>query len=160
MIVETTDEQQGQAHRSRNPGARFEFNGGNLGRDGVGGLPVRQAGHPDPSRRKAPPRTNCSSWRSRPGAEDVRDVGEAFEVVTTPGAYHKGFKEALETAKVAVEAAAITYMPWTTIAVEGDLAARLLKLVDAAGGQRRRPGRSRTTPNCRTRPERPTPPRG
>src|SRR4051812_25214158 len=51
------------------------------------------------------------------GAEDVKDVGEVFEVITTPTTYLK-VKESLETAKIAIEASEITNMPNNTIAID------------------------------------------
>jgi YebC/PmpR family DNA-binding regulatory protein len=64
------------------------------------------------------------------GAEDVRNVGEVFEVITVPTAYLK-VKEAIEAAKVPVEAGEITNMPNNTIPVERETAQRVLKLIDA-----------------------------
>ena len=64
------------------------------------------------------------------GAEDVKNEGEVFEVITTPTAYLK-VKEALETAKVAVEAGEITQMPNNTVAVNEEQGQKLLKLIDA-----------------------------
>jgi YebC/PmpR family DNA-binding regulatory protein len=63
------------------------------------------------------------------GAEDVRDEGEAFEVITTPVTFHK-VKDALEAAKVAIEAAEITQMPTSTVPVDVEPAQKLLKLID------------------------------
>src|SRR3954464_12276169 len=63
------------------------------------------------------------------GAEDVRNEGEVYEVITTPTTYLK-VKEALETAKVAVEAGEITNMPNSTIALGEEQAQKLLKLID------------------------------
>jgi YebC/PmpR family DNA-binding regulatory protein len=64
------------------------------------------------------------------GADDVRNEGEVFEVITSPTAYLK-VKEALAAAKVPVEASEITYMPNSTVAVDGEVAQKLLKLIDA-----------------------------
>jgi YebC/PmpR family DNA-binding regulatory protein len=64
------------------------------------------------------------------GAEDVRNEGEVFEVITTPTAFHK-VKDAIEAAKVAVEAAEITQMPNSTTPIDVDRAQKLLKLIDA-----------------------------
>jgi YebC/PmpR family DNA-binding regulatory protein len=64
------------------------------------------------------------------GAEDVRNVGEVFEVITSPTSYLK-VKEAIEGAKVPIEASEITNMPNNTIPVEGEIAQRVLKLIDA-----------------------------
>ena len=64
------------------------------------------------------------------GAEDVRNEGEVFEVITTPTAYLK-VKDAIAAAKIPVEAAEITHMPNSTVSLNADAAQKLLKLVDA-----------------------------
>jgi YebC/PmpR family DNA-binding regulatory protein len=64
------------------------------------------------------------------GAEDVRNEGEVYEVITTPTAYLK-VKEALAAANVAVEAGEITHLPSNTIPVEGEAAQKIVKLIDA-----------------------------
>jgi YebC/PmpR family DNA-binding regulatory protein len=64
------------------------------------------------------------------GAEDVKNEGEFYEVITTPTTYLK-VKEAIEAAKVAVEAGEITNMPNSTIAIDEERAQKLLKLIDA-----------------------------
>jgi YebC/PmpR family DNA-binding regulatory protein len=64
------------------------------------------------------------------GAEDVKNEGEVYEVITTPVAYLK-VKEALEAAKVAIEAGEITNMPNSTIALSEEQGQKLLKLIDA-----------------------------
>jgi YebC/PmpR family DNA-binding regulatory protein len=63
------------------------------------------------------------------GAEDVRNEGEVYEVITSPVAFHK-VKEALTAMKVAVEAGEITNLPNNTVAVQGDIAQRIVKLID------------------------------
>ena len=63
------------------------------------------------------------------GAEDVRNEGEVFEVITTPTSYLK-VKEAIEGAKIAVEASEITQMPNSTVPIDAERAATLLKIVD------------------------------
>jgi YebC/PmpR family DNA-binding regulatory protein len=64
------------------------------------------------------------------GAEDVKNEGEVFEVITSPTSYLK-VKEALEAARIATEASEITHLPNNTIPVESEIAQRLLKLIDA-----------------------------
>jgi YebC/PmpR family DNA-binding regulatory protein len=63
------------------------------------------------------------------GAEDVTSVGEVFEVLTTPITFQK-VKEAIAAAGISVEAAEITYLPNTTVAVDVEKAQRILKLID------------------------------
>jgi YebC/PmpR family DNA-binding regulatory protein len=64
------------------------------------------------------------------GAEDVTNEGEVYEVITTPTTYLK-VKEALEAAKVPVEAGEITQMPSNTVSIGDEQAQKLLKLIDA-----------------------------
>lgn len=64
------------------------------------------------------------------GAEDVKNEGEVYEVITTPTGYHK-VKESITAAGIAVEASEITNSPNSTIAIEAEPAAKLLKLIDA-----------------------------
>src|SRR5204863_9234063 len=63
------------------------------------------------------------------GAEDVKNEGEVFEVITTPVTYLK-VKEAIEAAKIAVEAGEITNMPNSTVTIDVHRAQQLLKLID------------------------------
>ena len=64
------------------------------------------------------------------GAEDVKDEGEVFEVITTPTAYLR-VKDALSAAKIPIEASEITHMPNATVPVGAEGAQKLLKLIDA-----------------------------
>lgn len=63
------------------------------------------------------------------GAEDVKNEGEVFEVITTPTAFHK-VKDAISAADVAVEAAEITQMPTSTVSIDAEQGQKLLKLID------------------------------
>ena len=64
------------------------------------------------------------------GAEDVKNEGEVFEVITVPTSYLK-VKEVIEAAKIPTEASEITNMPNNTIPVDGEIAQRVLRLIDA-----------------------------
>ena len=64
------------------------------------------------------------------GAEDVRNQGEVFEVITTPTAYLK-VKEALAAANIPIEAGEITNLPNNTIPIEGEAAVTVVTLIDA-----------------------------
>lgn len=63
------------------------------------------------------------------GAEDVRNVGEIFEVQAQPTDFHK-VREALETAGIAVEDARIANLPNNTVVADAELSAKLIKLLD------------------------------
>ena len=71
------------------------------------------------------------------GAEDVKSEGEVFEVITLPTQYLK-VKEALEAAKVAMEASEITNMPNNTVPVDAEAAQKAAEVDRRAGRQRRR----------------------
>src|SRR4051812_34249652 len=64
------------------------------------------------------------------GAEDVRDEGEVFEVITSPLLFIK-VREAVSAANIPVEAAEITNLPNSTVALGGEAAQKLLRLVEA-----------------------------
>lgn len=63
------------------------------------------------------------------GAEDVKNEGEVFEIVTTPTAFHK-VKEAIAP-KFTIEASEVTYVANNTNPVDVEAGQRLLKLIDA-----------------------------
>jgi len=64
------------------------------------------------------------------GAEDVKNEGEVFEVITSPTGFHK-VKEAIDAAKIAIEVSEITWVPNNTVAVEGDAAQKVAKMIEA-----------------------------
>lgn len=63
------------------------------------------------------------------GADDVRDEGEVLEVLTNPVAFIK-VKEAVTAANIPVEAAEITHLPNSTVALDAEACQKLLKLID------------------------------
>jgi YebC/PmpR family DNA-binding regulatory protein len=64
------------------------------------------------------------------GAEDVKNEGEYFVVVTSPTDFLK-VKDALATASIPIEASEITNNPTSTIPIDAERAQKLLKLIDA-----------------------------
>jgi YebC/PmpR family DNA-binding regulatory protein len=64
------------------------------------------------------------------GAEDVKNEGEVLEVITTPVAFQR-VREAVTAANIPVEAAEITQMPNSTVAIDAEQGQNLLKLIDA-----------------------------
>ena len=64
------------------------------------------------------------------GADDVKNEGEAFIVITGPTVMHK-VREALVAAKVAIEASEVSFQPTTTIPVTAAGAQKLFRLIDA-----------------------------
>src|SRR3954464_869024 len=63
------------------------------------------------------------------GADDVKNEGEVYEVITAPTAYQK-VKDAIAAAKIPVEASEITHLPNGTVPVGAEAAQKLLKLID------------------------------
>ncbi len=64
------------------------------------------------------------------GAEDVRDDGENWLIVSPPEA-HNNVAKALEDAKIASGSAAISMVPQNTVQVEGKSAVTVLRMLDA-----------------------------
>ncbi len=64
------------------------------------------------------------------GAEDVRETGDSWEVITQPRAM-AGVRSALEESGLAVESAEMTQLPISEVAVDERIAPRVLRLVDA-----------------------------
>ncbi|MGH7214009.1 MAG: YebC/PmpR family DNA-binding transcriptional regulator [Tepidisphaeraceae bacterium] len=64
------------------------------------------------------------------GAEDVRNEGEVFEVLTAPTQFIK-VKEVIAAANIPVEAAEITHLPNSTVPLDEEAAQKLLRLVEA-----------------------------
>ena len=64
------------------------------------------------------------------GAEDIKETGDAWEVITPPGEM-AGVRDALEDSGLAVESAEVTQLPMTEVPVDRRTAPRVLRLVDA-----------------------------
>lgn len=64
------------------------------------------------------------------GADDVKDEGEVFEVITSPTAYQK-VRDTIAAAEIPIEASEITNLPNSTVPLDADAAQKLLRLVDA-----------------------------
>lgn len=63
------------------------------------------------------------------GADDVRAVGDAFEVTCAPAAFEE-LRSGLADVKILTESAEISMLPNSTVSVTGDAAASLMKLVE------------------------------
>ena len=64
------------------------------------------------------------------GADDVREAGDLLEVLTAPEKF-SDVREALEKASIPAASAEVTMLPSTTVAVSGQGAQTLLKLLEA-----------------------------
>src|SRR5437763_7458468 len=96
----------------------FEFNGGNLATSGAVAFQFVKQGIIT-IKADATTEDALLELALDAGADDVRNQGEVFEVITTPTAYLK-VKEAIDNAKIAVEAGEITYLPLNTVAVDAE----------------------------------------
>ncbi len=63
------------------------------------------------------------------GADDVKNEGEVFEVITSPASFLK-VKDAIAAASIAIEASEITNVPTSTVPIDAERAQKLLKLID------------------------------
>ena len=68
------------------------------------------------------------------GAEDVRDVGDGWEVVTEPGSF-EAVRSALEGTGITPVSAEVTMVPQNTVRVDGSNARSVLKLVEGLEDQ-------------------------
>jgi YebC/PmpR family DNA-binding regulatory protein len=64
------------------------------------------------------------------GAEDVREDGSNFEVITAPEDF-EAVKEAVDAASIATIAAEVTMLPQTMAPLDGETALKMIKLIDA-----------------------------
>ena len=64
------------------------------------------------------------------GAEDIREMGDSWEVITSPGTM-VGVREALQDSGLTIESAEVTRLPISEVAVDARTAPRVLRLVDS-----------------------------
>ncbi len=64
------------------------------------------------------------------GAEDVKEEEGVFQVITAPEDLEE-VRERLESGGISVKEAQLTYIPQSTVRVEGEKAEKLIKLLDA-----------------------------
>jgi YebC/PmpR family DNA-binding regulatory protein len=64
------------------------------------------------------------------GAEDVREDGSNFEVISAPEDF-EAVKEAVDAASIETIAAEVTMLPQTMTSLDGDTALKMIKLIDA-----------------------------
>lgn len=63
------------------------------------------------------------------GAEDVKDEGDGYEIITEPGAFIE-VRDALAAQGLQWQSAEITMIPQTTVQLEGKQAEQMLKMMD------------------------------
>lgn len=64
------------------------------------------------------------------GAEDVRSIGDVYEIVTIPEQFYK-VRQALEAARIPAASSDLTMVPKSTVRVEGKEAQQVLRLMEA-----------------------------
>ena len=63
------------------------------------------------------------------GADDVQSVGEVFEITCSPVAF-EGVKKVLAGKSIPVQSAELTMIPQTTVRLEGEAAARIIRFIE------------------------------
>jgi YebC/PmpR family DNA-binding regulatory protein len=109
--------------------AILEKNGGNLATRGAVAFQFTKQGVIT-IRTEGVDEDNLMEVALESGADDVKNEGEVFEVITTPVTFLK-VKDAITAANIAVEAAEITQMPNSTVPIDAEQGQKLLKLIDA-----------------------------
>jgi YebC/PmpR family DNA-binding regulatory protein len=107
----------------------FDHNGGNLGTSGSVAFQFTKQGV-IAIQSSATTEDRLMELALEAGAEDVRNAGEVFEVITSPTSFHK-VKDAIAAANIPIEAAEVTHLPNNTVPVDADAARTLLKIIDA-----------------------------
>lgn len=106
----------------------FEVHGGNLGATGcVSWMFERKGVFQVPAKHVAEDRLMEISLEA--GADDVRQVGESFEVLCSPEAFQQ-VTEALEAAKIPTDSAELTRIAANTVDLDGEAARAVLKLIE------------------------------
>jgi YebC/PmpR family DNA-binding regulatory protein len=107
----------------------FEVHGGNLAQTGAVGFQFTKQGMIT-IKADATTEDKLIEIALDAGADDVRNEGEAFVVVTGPTMMLK-VKDAIAAAKIAIEASEVSFQPNTTIALDESNGAKILRLIDA-----------------------------
>jgi YebC/PmpR family DNA-binding regulatory protein len=110
----------------------FGKRGGNLGESGCVAYMFDQKGLLVVAREEDDERDEDSVMMEalEAGAEDVESGEESFEIITAPEEFET-VKSKLESAGYKFETAGVRWLPQNTVAVEGDNADKLLKMMDA-----------------------------
>ncbi len=106
----------------------FSKNKGNLGESGCVSWLFESRGYIAVPKARADEET-VMEVAIEAGAEDVRDGGDVWEILTEPGQYD-AVKRAVEEAGLPVESAELTMLPKNTVRLEGADAERMLRLME------------------------------
>lgn len=106
----------------------FERHGGNLGAINSVAWMFHKRGVVNVSR-DAADEDKLTEIALEVGADDVKTVGDTFEITCDPGVF-EDLRQALKQAEVAIEHAEVAMVPETTVKLEGDQAAKMVKLIE------------------------------
>jgi YebC/PmpR family DNA-binding regulatory protein len=106
----------------------FTKNGGQIGTQGCVAFRFKRGGYIDIDKEMVEEEKLMDVALSA-GAEDIKDDGDTWEVVTTPEKY-ESIVEAIKGAGIEVADANVGYIPQDTTKVEGKQALQALKLVE------------------------------
>lgn len=107
----------------------FSKAGGNIGTDGCVSWMFDKKGLISVDKEKSDEDT-LMEIALEAGAEDVKDEGDCFEVITDPADFET-VKEAIDNASIEYEVAEITMIPQTQTRVEGKDAEQMIKFMNA-----------------------------
>jgi YebC/PmpR family DNA-binding regulatory protein len=103
--------------------------GGNMGENGCVAWMFNKKGY-FVVEKKAVDEEKLMETALEAGAEDVREDGDNFEVITAPDDF-EAVKEAVDNAKIQTIQAEITMLPQNMTPLDGDTALKMIKLIDA-----------------------------
>jgi YebC/PmpR family DNA-binding regulatory protein len=106
----------------------FAKNGGQIGTQGCVAFRFKRGGYIDIDKEKVE-EDKLMDVALTAGAEDIRDDGDTWEVVTTPEKY-EAVLEAIKGAGIEVADSNVGYIPQDTTKVDGKQAQQALKLVE------------------------------
>ncbi len=107
----------------------FSKNGGNLGENGCVAWMFDKKGYISVENSAADEETLMEAALEA-GAEDVREDGASFEVITAPEDL-EAVKEAIEDANIAFVDAEVTMLPQTTANLQGKEAEQMMRLMES-----------------------------
>ncbi len=107
----------------------FSKNGGNLGENGCVGWMFDKKGYISVEKSATDEETLMEAALEA-GAEDVREDGDSFEVITAPEDLD-AVREAIEDANIPCQEAEVTMLPQTTANLQGKEAEQMLRLMEA-----------------------------
>jgi YebC/PmpR family DNA-binding regulatory protein len=106
----------------------FAKNGGNLGENGCVAWMFDKKGYINVEKTAVDENTLMETVLEA-GAEDVRDDGDNFEIITAPDDF-EAVKEAVEKAQVPYVEAEVTMLPQTNASLTGKDAEKMIRLMD------------------------------